>query len=390
MDDIATLIRQRSESPQNAKQPRRLLARALVAEALAGRGDTYAAAIVEERYRGAAEIRAATDLLTRSAVAPHSTSSVAGLVQSILVEWELALAPVSALEQLRQLGGRAFTAEPGTRLNVPVRAPLGGASGTGWIAENGVIPVVAIGLASGALQPHKAAGIVAFTNELDLATNNQAEKILIELLSEDLAALLDAALGDALPASDRRPAGLLNGITPVASVDRDTDLGVIYAGLSAMKARVPAIVAHPARLAGLWSDPGFAPLLAQDKLGPAALVTSYFWPAGTLVGIDAAAFASVMSVPEIRASKSAALTMASADAVAPTQSVKADGTLDVPGEVGSGLGIHVSGQPTGAATAGVFGQSMLQSNATALRLIQGVSWALVRTGSVVAVTGAAW
>ena len=64
--------------------------------------------------------------------------------------------------------------------------------------------------------------------------------------------------------------------------------------------------------------------------------------------------------------------------------------VDVAGEVGADLGIHVAGPPSGAGTAGVRIENMLQANSVALRVVQPTTWAMVRTGAVAAISGADW
>lgn len=380
----ATLTRSRLDPPQNPKLPRRLLGKAILAVAMSAKENTSAEMIVSGRYHGNDAIHRAISLVTRAATSPTGTTPE--LVSTIVAEWQAALMPVSAVQQLAAIG-RNFTPVLGQRTIVPARAPRS-ATGAAWVAEAGVIPVVQVGVAAGTLEPHKAAAIAAFTDELDNASNGQAEKILTDLLAEDLAALLDASLADAVAANAQRPAGLLHGVAPVASVDRAADLGVIFAGFAAMQARTPAILAHPTRLASLYSDAAFGPQLAQNRIGPAAVISSYYLPADVLIGVDASAVAIGLGVPEILASRSAALTMANADGTAPTQAIDATGAIATPGEVSGG--IHVRGGASGAGTAGVVAMSLLQQMATAVRLIEPATWALLRSGVVVAVNGVAW
>ena len=105
---------------------------------------------------------------------------------------------------------------------------------------------------------------------------------------------------------------------------------------------------------------------------------------------DAAAIATRTDLPLIDASGSAVLVRANADDIAPTQSVGAAGAIEAPVEVGPDLGIHADGSPAGTGTAGAVSIDLFQIYGTALGVVQPASWAPVKPGAVVAVTGAAW
>ena len=387
-----TLIdRHRSNFTPSNRKPRHLLGKALATAALSARDRSSIEAVVAARYRGDDAVLRGAAMLMKSAVAVADSTTpgwASELVPTVTAEFQAAMLPVSAFMQLRALG-RAFTLTKG-RTAVPARAPRTGPSGAAWVGETGSIPVLESAISAGSLGFHKLAGIVAFSNELDDASNGQCERIFTEIVVEDLSELLDATLADAAAANDRRPAGLLFGIVPTASIDRQTDIAAIVSGLIAMKARTPAILIHPARRAGLWGDPTWGPGLTQGKIGPAAVVSSYWLPEATVIGVDAAAIATGMDLPLIDASGAAVLVRANADDTAPTMSVDAAGAINVPGEVGPDLGINANGTPAGAGTAGAVATDLFQTFGTALRVIQPASWSPVKTGAVVAVTRAAW
>jgi HK97 family phage major capsid protein len=274
-----------------------------------------------------------------------------------------------------------------------------GGMGGAWVGEAGVIPVLQGIINAVNLVPTKLAGVTTFTRELMSATNGQIETILTQGLREDTADVIDKALLSTLPGRPYvRPAGILTGvvgvpstggdpesirkdiaaaITPIVQANGGQDIVLLMNQLS----RMPVAAAST-----LNGTPAF-PEMDQGMLAGYPFVASNNVPVGDLIAIDAAAFANGVGIPEYLTSEEATLTMASADATPPTQAVKADGTLDVAGEVGQDLGIHAAGPPTGVGTAGFTAMSMFQQYAVALRMILPVHWVMRRPNMVGLVTG---
>lgn len=357
--------------------------------------------IIAERYRDDDRIKDCWDYTIKSAAQIADTTTpgwAAQLIAQDVVAFMEDLQNVSVFAALRaRASAPTVTFDGAGSISIPSRnkGGLGGA----WVGEAGVIPVLQGTLGAVALSPTKLAGITTFTRELQSATTGQIETILRNGLRDDTADVLDKALLSALPARAQvRPAGLLNGVVGVPSSGdtpeaiRSDIAAAIGPIIAAGGGRDIVLLINP--LAGLAvgsastlnGDRAF-PELQQGNLMGYSVIQSLNVPTGDLIAVDAADFANGAGVPEYRTSEEATLTMANADAVPPTQAIKADGTLDVAGEVGPDLGIKVAGGAVGAGTANIVAMSMFQQYAVALRMIFPVHWAMRRAGMVGLVTG---
>ncbi len=97
-------------------------------------------------------------------------------------------------------------------------------------------------------------------------------------------------------------------------------------------------------------------------LGPVGdrIIGSPAVPVGTVVAVDAAYFVAALAPIEVDLSGSATVTLANADATAPTQAMTAAGAIGTAGEVPPDHGIHVSGH-AGAAAVGFQALSAFQT-----------------------------
>jgi hypothetical protein len=181
---------------------------------------------------------ARTAVLTRAAVPPTDTTSGAA-VTATRVSPLLLVAPPSAaarlFENCVQLdfeGVQQFYIPHVNTHPIPL-----------WVAEGGVAPWVQPSTGKVTVGPtRKLAFGVAFTEELNDATPETATVVLGRLLGESAAKALDTYVFDAVAADTTRPAGLLNGVTPLTA---QTGPGGI-----------DAIAADLATLAGAISDAG--------------------------------------------------------------------------------------------------------------------------------------
>src|SRR5262249_12698456 len=115
-----------------------------------------------------------------------------------------------------------------------------------FVAEGGIVPVVQAATASTTVGPgRKLSFIVGLTRELENATPDGAAAIPGRLLAESAAKGLDAAVFDNPAASASRPAGLLNGVTPLVS--------------TAAGAGLDTAASDVAKLAGAFADAGINP-----------------------------------------------------------------------------------------------------------------------------------
>jgi hypothetical protein len=242
-----------------------------------------------------------TAVLTRAAVSPTDTTSGAALTAT-KVSPLLLVAPASAAARLFENCVKLdFTGVH--QFNIPHvnthPVPL-------WVAEGAVIPFVMPNTGKATVGPtHKLAFGLAVTEELNEATPETATVVLGRLLGESAARALDASVFDAVAADSTRPAGLLNGVTPLTA---QTGPGGI-----------DAIAADLATLAGAISDAG----MGADNLtivcnareatklrllrGPVfefQLLSSPAIAAGTVIALVPTAIASgYEGAPEIETSK---------------------------------------------------------------------------------------
>jgi HK97 family phage major capsid protein/HK97 family phage prohead protease len=358
--------------------------------------------IIAERYRDDERIKDCWEY-TRKAAANIADMTTPGwakdLIRTDIGEFVDALKNVSVFAALRSRPmAPSVTFEGAGAISIPGRN-RGGLGGS-WIGEAGVMPVLQGTLTSILLTPTKVAGVTTFTKELQAATNGQIETILTNGLRDDTANVIDGALLSAMAARPNvRPAGLLNGVVGVPSTG-DTPEAIRVDLAAVLKPIVQAgggrdivLIMNPmsklvvAAATTLNGTPAF-PEMDQGILAGYPFIASLNVPTGDLIAVDAADFANGVGVPDYSVSEEATLTMATADAVPPTQAIKADGTLDIAGEVGQDLGIPVVGPPTaGAGAAGYYAMSMFQQYAIALRLVLPLHWAMRRASMVGLVTG---
>jgi HK97 family phage prohead protease/HK97 family phage major capsid protein len=358
--------------------------------------------IIADRYRDDERVKDAWEYTTKSAAGIADTTTpgwAKELVRQDVAAFIADLVNVSVFAALRVRGSSYnVTFEGVGSVSIPLRTNRGNLAGA-WVGEGGVIPVIQGSVGAVVLSPTKLAGITTFSRELANATTDQIETILRNGVREDTADMLDRSmLSNSAARVGVRPAGLLLGVTPVASTGNtaqdilDDVHNAVAPIIQSGGGRDVVLIMNPLQVLTistvltLGGTRAF-PEIDQGRLGNYAVVASLNVPAGTMIAVDCADFASGAGVPEYMVSDEATLTMANADATPPTQAVKADGTLDIATEVGPDLGIHVAGTPAGAGIAGFTAMSMFQQWSTALRIVMPVSWAMRRTGMVGAVTG---
>lgn len=271
------------------------------------------------------------------------------------------LAPVSVYAQLSALG-TSLTFERG-KVRFPARSASSKLAGD-FVGENAPIPVRKGSVLVPSLTPKKVAVITAYSTEMDFASGAGMEAFLRTAILEDTAPVLDARLLDSNPATAVRPAGLLNGVTLTPSAgttpaDIAADLkAAITPILDAGGGRRVVVLMNPSQaltlsLTTVWSD-------ASRRL-VADVIVSPNVPAGTIIALDAAEFATAADP-------------------APRFEVSEDGLLhldDAPEQINDGT----------MATPVV---SLFQTNLLALRMIQLMNWTMRRPGMVAGVSGITW
>lgn len=112
------------------------------------------------------------------------------------------------------IGQAAFAPAP---FNVDIPRQTGGGTGY-WVGEGKAKPLTAFAFDNVSLRFNKVASIAVITKELARFSDPSAERIVRDQLAEAVIATIDGTLFDLNPATTGvRPAGLLNGVTPVST-----------------------------------------------------------------------------------------------------------------------------------------------------------------------------
>jgi hypothetical protein len=242
------------------------------------------------------------ELLTRAASAPTTLANTAAL-QSVAMHFVASLVPVSAAAAViaRSL---QLSFDHAAQISVPALTLPNAA----WLGETSPIPVTQGTSSPGAvLVPYKLATMVVLTGEM--IRNANADAMVRQVLLENVGPTLDAALFSAAAAvPGTRPAGILNGISPLAPSSATTPIDAMMADVAAIATtlapvaggRLPLVVAAPAQAVALAmrSPRELWQVVPCDAL-----------PTKTVIGVVPAALATAISSPRIEASNSAMMEM---------------------------------------------------------------------------------
>ena len=257
---------------------------------------------------------------------------------------------------------------------MPGRASSGELAGD-WIGEGAPIPVKQGNVSGIVLTPHKLAVISTFTRELAAHSTPQIEALIRQMILEDTAQALDKYLFDAIAGGPTRPPGLLYGVTLTASAggtaaNMVTDLKTMLTKITtAGGGRRLAWVMNPVHAVGLGmvqsasGDFTFQNEINNGNLLSYPLITSLNMPAGTVLLIDLADFASASNdTPVYDVSDVATLHM----------ETNAQPIVD---------GIGEPAQPV---------RSLWQTASIGVRMIQELAWGMRRPGMIAGVSGVTW
>ena len=235
-----------------------------------------------------------------------------------------------------------------------------------WVAEGGAIPVARGTFGTTVLgPPKKLAALSALTNELATYSAEDAEQIVTELMNDSAAKALDASIFSTAAASSVQPAGILNGVSPITAT---------AAGTAAMSKDIGNLVGAIADAGGgrdilFFANPRQAIALqlgAASGFDTSRVIATTVLTAGTIVAVDAAAFASGFgSDPKVDVSENAAVHF----------------------EDTTPLAISTAGTPN---TIAAPVRSAYQTDTHILRLILPATWVTRLTGAVQYITGANW
>lgn len=328
--------------------------------------------VLEERYPGHDE---ATHAIVTRAAAPLATTGASGfvsqLVQSTWADFLDALRGPSVYPALRDRGyGVSFDAA-GTAY-MPQRTGSG-ANGS-FFAEGSPIRVGRITVAAPTFTSRKMGVIIPFTREAAKRSTPQLEGVLRRAIVEDTAVTLDSILLDATSEDTVRPAGLLNGVSAVASgygggdhVAVKEDFKALLAPfIDANAANGITVLMNPKQALNisLMDGPDNNPAWFANLASRVNIVESTNVTAGRIIALRNTDFATALGdMPEFEISNQATIHMEDAS----------------PANVVTG----------GSAASGSV-QSLWQTDSSALRMVMDVSWKMARSGMVQWIDGTSY
>jgi hypothetical protein len=244
-------------------------------------------------------------LFTRAAVNPTDTTATA--ITATKTSPLLLIAPSSAAARLFEkclrldLGGVLSYSVPHAATH-PL--PL-------FVAEGAPFPFVQPSTAKATLGPARKLGFgIAITRELEEASPDSAAAILARLLGESAAKALDQYVFDAVAADATRPAGLLNGVTPLTASTSTSVLDAIAADIGTFASAISAAGINPENMI-LVCNPkeGFVLRMTGGYEAPA--INVFMTPSvasGTVIAVVPEAIASGYDgLPEVETSKQASV-----------------------------------------------------------------------------------
>lgn len=378
----------------NGGDPRDLLVRMAVLHFRARAQNTSIEALRATMYPERAELEAVVKAVTNPA-----QTTVAGwaaeLVETAVADFLDSLRQASVYGALRGMGA-SFTFGRNGAIKIPSRAKARRAPGDlagAFVGEGQPIPVRRGSTASVSLVPHKMGVISTYTREMAAHSTPAIEALIREGILEDTAIAIDAALLDAVAADAIRPAGLLNGVTPIA--------GTAGGGIAAITADIAAAMApfinangadrlvwliNPSKVFSLtWVSTavGVYPFKGEAEGGTIAgypYIASTAVPADQLILVRAADFATAAGdTPSFDISDVA--TIHEEDGSYPVDEAMRPGTSTV---------LPITTGAAGAAVAATPVRSLWQTASIGIRMLLDIDWAMRRPGMVSVVDGITW
>ncbi len=380
--------------PAKAKadeKPGDLLIKAAICELVAFKERKTIVDVQRERYADDARVEA----IVKSATNVATTTAAGWAAELTRTDTAGFVAYLEGLSIYGELARRGLTIPFGdaNAITIPREADTSALAGS-FVQENATIPVGQGVFGSVTMNRFKMAIITTFTNELAEVSNPQIETVLRRSIVQQTARALDGyIMNPALaPVPNVRPASPWNGAANQASAgdtqaDINKDLRFLMSTLQKANSwRSPVFVMSPERLAGLQflvNANGayvFRDELTQGRLMTVPVVVSTHCPPDHVFIIDAADFATAFGVPQFMASEQATLAMANDDGTDPTMA--ATGAVNTAGS------INIS--DAAGTTPKTVVRSMMQTYATALRMVMPISWGTVRDGTRAYLTGVSW
>lgn len=373
--------------------------------------------VMNDVFKGDDALQAFYGYAQKTAVGPANTytdgwaKELAGEATIALLEDLTDVSIVSGLTQYAQtlnFNGAAVIKVPSVQPRVPANL-----TEPSWVGEGGQIPVTRFQINSQSLYNYKVAAIATTTEELIRSSVTDIVSLFQRLMTNDYAVKMDGnLLNNSSAVLGTRPAGLLNGLTPLTPSAASTavdkvieDVNKLAAALITTNAGVnPVLIMnrldHNAVMA-MRNDLGqfqFADELRRGYLMGYPVLVSNTVPQHMLVMLDPGSLALAFDGPEFATSRETVIVEANADDTAPTHATD-DGTAGVigtEGEVPRNMGLHPTDNVTGISGVGGAGEggyrtrSMFQSWCVAVRAIFPSSFGMMRAGGIAYMGATTW
>ncbi len=359
------------------------------------RGNEYsweksAVVALKAKAEGKSQVQVATELYGEDSGTVEVTKTVVDAARTTVPAWagDLirdsygsfldSLRPMALLPQLAAKGGVSLSFDASNKVIVPYHLSTPNLSGA-WITEGASIPVKKTAFGKKTVTQNKLGVITVATSEMLKYSTIDLEAFLKDAILKDTAAVLDAAAFSSSAPATNAPAGLLYdtgasaAVTPNAAASADAQglIAALKAAINTMTGanmgKNPVVVTTPAvalSIQLLMNATGqfiFANELASGRFMGMPVITSNSAPTGELLVIDAADIYFGLGNPAFAVSDTAALQMNDAPATGPD--LTKQGTAEV--------------------------ASLFQQDMFAIRMINHVGWAPLRSGAVQRVTNLA-
>jgi HK97 family phage major capsid protein len=399
----------KSQYRSDDDRPGMLFAKMHVAAAIAYARGVQTDQVMDDIYGEDEKVMAVSQFVRQKAgVVPATTTGVGWAAELVRNETRGYLDTLRTTSIGAAIATRSMVLDFGSAnsVTVPRRNAIGlPPTEPAWVGEGGVIPLQQFSFGATTLNRYKLASITPYTEEIAEQSIPQIETLLLSAMDESYTVMLDTAVMSAGAAvGGIRPAGLLNGVTPLTG-SAAGGYEAIVADMKAMMTELsnarlgtsPLLILNDADAlsASLAMNPlgqmPFASDMASGTLLGVPFIASQNQPLGRATMVDCAALATAFGAPQIRMSSEATLTMADAGAGAPTQADDGSGALGTAGQVPPGGGAKISDiGSAGAAFAGIQAVSLFQTASMAIRGIWPTSWGAMRPGLVSSTDGINW
>lgn len=322
------------------------------------------------------------DVVERAASAPAITTVTgwaAELVQQIYTDLMPLLLPHAILTRLAAKGLALSFGRAG-RIIIPTRNATPTLAGS-FVGEGSPIPVRQGAFSSQTLVPKKVAVISSWTKEMSEFSTPAIEGVIRDAVQQDTQVAVDSVLIDANAATVVRPAGLMNGITPLT--------GTTGGGLTAIVGDITKLVNQlTANTKGNIRSPVW--LINPQEVNTAALAMSSL---GTFPFRDELARGTLNNIPYIDSGTVPLATLILIDAADFVVVGEEGARIDLSDQASlhfedtAPLDISTPGTPPTVASPV---KSLFQTDSIALRLVMRLNWLQRRTGTIVAANTLSW